>query len=110
MAKKYKLDIYKGNKVVKTVEAEGTALTYGVVKRLSKIIKLDDLKSTADVSKACFEAMDSLTEILALMFPDMTETDWDGVQIKDMISLILEISRTAVTEALMLPSNGKAKN
>lgn len=110
MARKYKLDIYKGNKIIKTVEAEGAALTFGVIKGLSKIIKLDGLKSTSDVSKACFEAMDGLVEILSMIFPDMTEEDWDGVQIKDMIDLILELSRTAVTEALMLPTDGKAKN
>lgn len=110
MERDFKLNIYKNGKVIKTVAARKIDLTVGTVRKLSKIVSIDKMNNTADISKAVFGAWERLTEILNTLFPDITDEEWDGVKINEMITLMIQIGETAVKEALLIPTDEKKKN
>lgn len=108
--KEFTLDIYKGNKKVKTVKAKRAELTMGVVRKLTNLINFEKEKTAAEMNKLMFDLWNPLTELLGVLFPDVTEEEWDGVRVKDMIKLIMDVTTAAVSEALEIPTDGTEKN
>ena len=108
--KEFTLDIYKGNKKIKTVKAKKAELTMGVVRKLTNLINFEKEKTTAEMNKLMFDVWQPLTELLNVLFPDVTDEEWDGVRLQDMIKLIMEVTQTAVSEALQIPTDGTDKN
>lgn len=105
----FTLNIYdkKSGDVKKIVKAKEYDLTFGVVRKLSKIFEFDELKSNQEIAKTVISSIDILSDILEEIFPDMTDEDWDGVKISELTPLIIDIGKHAITRALTIPVNSK---
>lgn len=100
----WKLNIYdKSDKIIKTVKAKEFDLRMGTVRRITEIISFDKMENTTDITKKLFSAWNELTHILDTLFPDMSDKDWDGVKIYELLSVIVDIGKYAVKKALTIP-------
>lgn len=104
-----KLNIYDntGKKVVKTVKGEMFDLSFGTVRKLMKLLKIEDTKNTAQVLQALTGTWDEVTTILNNVYPGVTEDEWDNVKVKELLPQVMEIAKFAIGEALTIPSDSK---
>ena len=103
-----KINVYdEENKVVKTSTAEVIELKFGPIRRLMKLLNVDDINDTAQLLKAVYGAWDELTKILSKCFPDMTDEDWDNVKLSELIPALIAILKYSFSEMLTIPTDPK---
>ena len=105
------LNVYDNqDNIIKTVKAKPLDLRMGTVRKLNQLIPLEKTRKNADITRIIYNAWSELTDILNIMFPDMTDEDWDGVKATEVMALVLEIGGISVSKALTIPTSGKVKN
>lgn len=105
------LNVYdKQDNIIKTVKAKPLDLRMGTVIKLNELIPLEKTRKNADIIRIIYNAWSELTDILNIMFPDMTDDDWKGVKAVDVMALVIEIGGITVSKALTIPTDGKVKN
>lgn len=105
---KLKLNVYDDeNKVVKTVTAEMVELKFGSIRRLMKLLNIDDINDTAQLLKVIYGAWDQLTKILNSCFPEMTDDDWDNVKVSELVIVLVAILKYSFTQMLSIPTDSK---
>ena len=105
------LNVYdKQDNIIKTVKAKPLDLRMGTVIKLNELIPLEKTRKNADIIRIIYSAWSELTDILNIMFPDMTDDDWKGVKAVDVMALVIEIGGITVSKALTIPTDGKVKN
>lgn len=103
-----KLNVYdEENKIVKTSTAEVIELKFGPIRKLMKLLNVDDINDTAQLLKAVYGAWDELTKILNKCFPDMTDEDWDNVKLQELIPALVAILKYSFSEMLTIPTDPK---
>lgn len=104
--KEVTLNVYDDeNKVVKTSKAELVELKFGAIRKLMKLLNVDDINDTAELLKTVYNAWDQLTKILDRCFPDMTEDDWDNVKVSELIPVLMTILKYSFTQMLNIPTD-----
>lgn len=102
------LNVYDDeNKIVKTSKAELVDLKFGAIRRLMKLLNIDDINDTAELLKTVYSVWDQLTKILNGCFPDMTEDDWDNVKVSELIPTLMSIFKFSFTQMLTIPVDQK---
>lgn len=102
------LNVYDDeNKIVKTSKAELVELKFGSIRRLMKLLNIDNIDDTAELLKTVYGAWDQLTKILNSCFPDMTEEDWDNVKTSELIPVLMMILKYSFTQMLSIPSDSE---
>lgn len=106
---KLTVNIYdeRGRNIVRTANAEMYDLSMGTIRRLMKLLKIEDTKNTVQVLKALTGAWDELIVVLGYIFPDVTDEEWDTVKVKEIVPLVVNIAKYAVSDALTIPSDSK---
>lgn len=100
------LNVYDDeNKVVKTSKAELVELKFGAIRKLMKLLNIDNINDTAELLKTVYSAWDQLTKILNSCFPDMTEDDWDNVKVSELIPVLMTILKYSFTQMLTIPAD-----
>ena len=100
------LNVYDDeNKVVKTSKAELVELKFGAIRKLMKLLNIDNINDTAELLKTVYSAWDQLTKILNSCFPDMTEDDWDDVKVSELIPVLMTILKYSFTQMLTIPAD-----
>lgn len=103
-----KLNVYdEKNNIVKTSTAEVIELKFGPIRKLMKLLNVDDINDTAQLLKAVYGAWDELTKILNKCFPDMTDEDWDNVKLQELIPALVAILKYSFSEMLTIPTDPK---
>lgn len=103
-----KLNVYdEKNNIVKTSTAEVIELKFGPIRKLMKLLNVDDINDTAQLLKAVYCAWDELTKILNKCFPDMTDEDWDNVKLQELIPALVAILKYSFSEMLTIPTDPK---
>lgn len=98
------LNVYDDeNNIVKTSKAELVDLKFGAIRRLMKLLNIDDINDTAELLKTVYSAWDQLTKILDSCFPDMTEDDWDNVKVSELLPVLMIILKYSFTQMLNIP-------
>lgn len=103
-----KINVYDDNdNIVKTCEAQTVKLRFGVIRKIMELLKIDDVTDTAELVKTIYGAWDQLTTVLEKCFPDMTEEDWDGVDISELVPAVIAILKEAVKTINLIPTDSK---
>lgn len=103
-----KLNVYDDNdNVIKTVEATDLTITFGTVRNLMKLLKIDDIEDTANLLKVVYEAWEELIKILNKCFPDMEEKDWDNVRLDELVPMVIELLKGSFSHMLSIPKSEK---
>lgn len=104
-----KLNVYDstGKNVVRTCSAETYDLMFGTVNTLMKLLKIEELDNQVELLKIVMNAWDEITNVLSGVFPDMTSNDWNHVKVKELIPVIIDIAKYAISEAMSIPTDSK---
>lgn len=103
---KFKLNIYDENdeKIVRTVEATDFNLGFGIVRKLMKLVKVDDKTTEIEMLSRVSDAWEDLTKILGRVFPDITEEEWDHVLVPELLVVVVKIAKYSLSHALTIPT------
>ena len=102
------LNVYDDeDKVVKTSKAEIVDLKFGSIRRLMKLLNIDDMNNTAELFKTVYSAWDQITRVLNSCFPDMTDDDWDNVKVSELMPVLISILKYSFTKILDIPTDSK---
>lgn len=100
-----KINVYNENdEVIKTSEASMVEIRFGTVRKLMKLLKIDDefqlLMSVGD-------AWEDITRILDKVFPDMEEEDWENVKVSELIPILIGVVRYSIKQMRKIPVDEK---
>lgn len=103
------LKIYdeKGKTVVKSYESTTYDLMFGTVMSLMELLKVEEMKDQMQLLKTVHSAWDEIKTVLSGVFPDVTEEDWKHVKVKELLPIIMEIAKFAVTDMFSIPTDPK---
>ena len=100
----FKINVYdKQGNVVKTCSAESMNLTFGNVRTLMEVLKVDSIRDTSDILKTIFSAWETLVDILDDCFKDMEPGDWEYVRMKELAPVIMSMLRYSFAEMMTIP-------
>lgn len=103
------LNIYeKGNKKepVKVLEADGYDLMLGTIEDFMEIIDLDKIDDNVELAKMVVKGYEQLKPLLKDIFEDMSDEDFRGVKVPDLVLTIVEVGK-AIGESLNILKTGK---
>ena len=104
----FEINVYDDeNKIVKTCHAVDCSLKFGAVRKIMALLNVDNIDDSAQFFKAVYGAWEELTKILTTCFPDMDESDWDNVNIEDLIPVVYGILKTSFNKILGIPKESK---
>ena len=103
---KITLHIYdkSGKNLVKMYEAESFELPFGVVRKLMAILKIEDMNNQGELLKVLAGAWDEVINVLNNVFPECTEEEWDTVKTKEVLRVVVEIAKEAVSDVFIIPT------
>lgn len=84
------------DKVIKQVEARIVDIRMGTIMKLFALAGIDEVEDMASMLKMVSGAWGSLTKILGKIFPDMTDDDWDGVKINELLPVVIKIIKQSL--------------
>lgn len=103
------LNIYdeKGKEVVKTAKSSTFDLMFGTIVKLIDLLKIEGIDNNLEVLKAIYGAWNEIKVVLSTVFPDVSENEWAHVKVKELVPIIINIGKFAVSEALIIPTDSK---
>ena len=103
------LNIYdeKGKEVVKTAKSCTFDLMFGTIFKLMDLLKIEDIDNNLEVLKVIYGAWNEIKVVLSTVFPDVSEDEWTHVKVKELVPIIINIGKFAVSEALIIPTDSK---
>lgn len=104
-----KLNIYDktGKNVERTVKAEEYEIMFGAVTELMKVVKATAVEDKSELLKTVVSAWDEITSVMSGFFPDVTEDEWKRVKVSELVPVIVELAKYAVTSMMGIPVDPK---
>lgn len=103
----FTLNVYAddGVTIAKTYKAGAYDLRFGTVRKLMKLLKVEDMNDTAELFKTIYNAWDEIKAVLDKVFPGVTDDDWDNVKVKELFPTIIGIAKFSVSELFGIPTD-----
>ena len=103
-----KINIYDENdSVIKEATAKAVDLRFGTIRRLMELLNVEDIEDTSQLLKTVYGAWETITKILSKAFPEMTDEDWYGVKLGELLPIILKIIKYSLKEVQSIPTDSK---
>ena len=97
--KTLKLNIYNENKeIAKTYTAEGYDLMLGTCEDIMAIIDVDKMTDNKAVAKMVLQCYGTLKPLLKDIFQGLTDEDFRGIKVKELIPLFVDICNVIVDD------------
>ena len=93
-----------GKDLVKMYEAQPFELPFGTVRRLMNIVKIEDMNDQGELLKTIAQAWDEIINVLNTVFPDCTEEEWDNVKAKEVLNVVIQIAKSAISDVFIIPT------
>lgn len=105
-----KINVYDDeDNIIKTSEAKLIDLKFGVIRKLMKLLNVDNIDNSVELLKTIYSAWEQVTKILNGCFPDMTDDDWDNVKAAELLPVLVSVLKYSFTQMLTIPTD-KEKN
>lgn len=102
------LNVYDNeDNIVKTSTAELIELKFGSIRKLMKLLNIDNIDDTSELLKVLYGAWEQITKVLTGCFPDMTDEDWDNIKVSELIPVLMGILKYSFTQVLTIPTDPK---
>lgn len=102
------VNVYGENgEFVKTSEAKIIDLKFGSIRSLMKLLNVEGIDNTLDLMNTIYEAWEQLTKILSECFPDIEESDWDNVELRELVPAIVAVLKASFSKILEIPKDPK---
>lgn len=100
------LKIYgKDEDVVRVAKGKGTTVKFGIIRRIMKLIDIEKETNSFEVMKKVLGAWEEVEELLGSVFPDVTEEEWDNVDIGEVSGILIEIAKMAMKRMAGIPTD-----
>lgn len=92
-----KLNIYKGDEIVKTYEKDSYRLRFGVVEDVAQAVNLDELKEGTEaeilrmIAKLVITSLDTIKGLMKDIFPGLTNEEIRDCSVDEMAMVIFEV-------------------
>lgn len=96
-----------GKNVVKSYESSTYDLMFGTVMSLMDLLKIEDLDNQVELLKTIHGAWGEIKSVLSSVFPNVTDEEWKHVKVKELLPIVIDIAKFAVTDALSVPVDKK---
>ena len=97
MDDKIRLRVYDDDdKVIKEVSANVVEIRMGTIMKLFALSGIDEVEDMTSMLRMVSGAWGSLTKILGKIFPDMTDDDWDGVKVNELLPIVVTIIKRSL--------------
>lgn len=93
-----KLNIYEGNKVIKTYTAETIDFSFGIVEDIMDVLDFENMKTKNDIALAVAKCSKQLKPFLMDMFAPVTSDEIRKTRIKNIIEIFKELFNYASNE------------
>lgn len=90
--------------VKKTLIAREYDLSFGTIRKLMGLLRLESAEDSFELVKIVHEAWDEITEVLDLIFIEATDEDWDNVKVAELLPALVAISKYSLKAALKIPT------
>jgi len=100
------LNIYdEEGKVAKICNSTTYDLMFGTVMQLMELLKIEEMDDQMQMLKTIYNAWDEIKTVLSGVFPDVTDEDWKHVKVKELLPIILDIAKFAVSDMFSIPKD-----
>lgn len=105
---KFKINVYDANgNIIKTAEAVPVSFKFGAIRSLMELLNVESIEDTSELLRTIYKAWDQLTKILSQCFPDMSESEWDNTDLKELVPVVFGILKYSFSEILTIPNDSK---
>ena len=106
---KIKINVYERDlkTVKKEIEGNTIDIPFGIIRKFMNLFDIQNIEDSAQILTIVFKSWKEVVYLLDMIFPDMTEDDWDGVNTKELIEVIKEILKYSFAEMLNIPVDEK---
>lgn len=102
------LNIYDENgNIIKTATANLIDLEFGTILAIMALLNVDDIDNTSELLKVVAGAWNEVTLIMRQIFPELEESDFKHVKIKELLPIIVLILKDSFASLLDIPSDSK---
>ena len=103
------LNVYdeKGKEVIKACKANSYDLSFGTIRKLMGLLKIDETTNQGELFKILNNAWDEVTNVLSDIFPDISNDEWDRVKVKELMPVIIKIVKSVVADFMSIPADPK---
>ena len=98
MKKDYVINVYnEEGEVVIQATAQHIKLTFGTVRDLFKLLKIENATDTAELFGVIYELWDEVLRILSQIFPDITDEEWSYITLDELIPVVLDVVKDSIS-------------
>lgn len=90
--------------VKKTLIAREYDLSFGTIRKLMKLLKIENAADSFELLQIIDNAWEEITEILDTVFDEATEDDWNFVKLKELLPALVAITKYSLSAALKIPT------
>ena len=111
-----KLNIYDHKEVIKTYEADEYELMFGTVEDMIDAAKLDKIESGTDAeivmaaTNLVTTSMDTVKDLLKDVFDGMTDDEIRHTRVSEIVNVIVDVIRYAISQISLFGGGKKGKN
>lgn len=93
-----------GKNLIKMYEAQPFELPFGTVRKLMAIVKIEDMNDQAELLRTVAQAWDEIISVLCTVFPECSEEEWDTVKTKEVLRVVVQIAKAAISDIFIIPT------
>ena len=111
-----KLNIYDHKEVIKTYEANEYELMFGTVEDMIDAAKLDKIESGTDAeivmaaTNLVTTSMDTVKDLLKDVFDGLTDDEIRRTRVSEIVNVIVDVIRYAISQISLFGGGKKGKN
>lgn len=90
--------------IKKEVIAEPGKIPFGIVRKIMKVLKSENVNNTAELMRIVTDMWDDVIKVLTNVFPDMKEEDWDNVDTQELVAVLWQMTKHYFKSMLNLPT------
>ncbi len=111
-----KLNIYEKKSIVKTYEASEYELMFGTVEDMIEAAKLDEIESGTDAeivvaaTNLVTTSMDTVKDLLKDVFDGLTDDEIRHTRVSEIVNVIVDVIRYAVSQISLFGGGKRGKN
>lgn len=111
-----KLNIYDHKEVIKTYEANEYELMFGTVEDMIDAAKLDKIESGTDAeivmaaTNLVTTSMDTVKDLLKDVFDGLTDDEIRHTRVSEIVNVIVDVIRYAISQISLFGGGKKGKN
>lgn len=77
--------------VIKEVEADIVRIRWGTMNRIFELANIENVEDMNEMLKMVSGAWEAFKKVLGKIFKGMTDDDWDGVYVEDLVPIVYKI-------------------